>query len=76
MLGHLRFQLVHRRAHLMRPGEGCAQHVFDRGRRIVHRHLVDDADRAPGADGYVAAIIGQAAGNNMQKGGLARAVRP
>ena len=76
VLLHLGFQLVHRRANLVRTGKGGAQHVLDGGGGIVDRHLVDDADRAARADGDVTVVVGQTAGDDVQERGLARTVRP
>ena len=74
MSGHFPLQPLHLVLHLMGVAEGRAQYVLDGHFGGVVGHLVDHAHRAPGADGYHAAVIVQPAGQNMQQGGLARAV--
>ena len=75
LAGHLIGQRVHRGGDLVGFAESQAQHILDRGFRREIRHLVDHARVLARAKRNMPPVIGQAAGEDIKQGGLARAVR-
>ena len=72
---HLVGQRIHGRSDLVGFVKRQPQHILDRGFRREIRHLVDHARVFARAERYVPTVVRQAAGQNVQQGGFARAVR-
>ena len=72
---HLVGERIHGGGDLVRLAERQPQHVLDRGVVREIRHLVDHARVFPRAERNMPAVVRQAAGQDVQQGGFARAVR-